>query len=80
MSIFSDRFLFTWQVLHDFVLDRNTHSFPVYRSFHCLFETGMPGVLKVMVIPYRCPPLQWPRYYEPFFMAYATFFFNKLKF
>ena len=50
---FSDRFLFIWQVLHDFVLDLDgdTHSFPVYRSFHCLFETGMLGVLKIMVIP-----------------------------
>ncbi len=39
---FSDRFLFIWQVLRDFVLDLDgdTHSFPVYRSFHCLFENG----------------------------------------
>ncbi len=60
--------------------DGYTHSFPVYCSFHCLFETGMPGVLKIMVIPYRRTPLHWLRYYEPTFMAYATFVFNKLKF
>ena len=73
---FSDCFLFIRQVLHDFVYgsDGGTHSYPVYCSFHCLFETGMPGVLKIMVIPYRCVPLQWLWHYE------ATFIFNKLKF
>ncbi len=36
--------------------------------------------VEVVVIPYRRTPLHWLRYYEPTFMAYATFVFNKLKF
>ena len=78
---FSDRFLFIWQVLHDFVLDLDgdTHSFPVYRSFHCLVETGMLGVLKIMVIPYRRAQLQLLWYYELSFMAYATFWFQQVE-
>jgi len=43
-------------------------------------RTGMSRVLKIVVIPYRCASLQWLRYYEPSFIAYATFVFNKLKF
>ena len=39
----------------------------------------MPRVLKIVVIPYRCTPLQWLWYCEPTFIAYATFIFNKLK-
>jgi hypothetical protein len=39
-------------------LDGDTHSFPVYRSFHCLFETGMLGALKLVVIPHCRAPLQ----------------------
>ncbi len=54
-----------------------SHSFPVYHSFHCLFETSMPRVLKIVVIPHNCPTLQGPRYYEPSFVAYATFVFYK---
>ena len=33
------------------------HSFPVYRRFHCLFETGVPKVLKIVVIPHNCVTL-----------------------
>ena len=59
--------------------DGYSPSFPVYRSFHCLFETGMPGVLKIMVVPYRRTPLQRLRYYEPTFMAYANFRFQQIE-
>jgi len=34
-----------------------SHSFPVCHSFHCLFKTGMSGVLKIVVIPHGCTPL-----------------------
>jgi hypothetical protein len=61
-------------------LDGVSHSFPVYRSFHCLFETGIPGVLERVVIPHDCTPLQGLWYYKPTFIAYATFVFNNLKF
>jgi hypothetical protein len=79
---FCVHFLFTWQVLHDFVfgLDGVSHAFPVYRSFHCLFKTGIPRVLKIVVIPHNCTTLQGLWYYKPSFMAYATFVFNKFKF
>ncbi len=60
--------------------DGVSHSFPVYRSFHCLFAMGMPGVLEIVVIPHDCTPLQGLWYYEPTFIAYATFVFNNLKF
>jgi len=30
-----------------------SHSFPVYCRFHCLFKTGMPRVLKIVVIPHN---------------------------
>jgi hypothetical protein len=61
------------------ILDGDTHSFPVYRSFHCLVETGMLGVLKIMVIPYRRAQLQLRSYYELSFMAYATFWFQQVE-
>jgi len=41
------------------------HSFPVYRRFYCLFETGMPKVLQIVVIPITawpckgCRPSLW---------------------
>ncbi len=63
-----------------FGLDGVSHTFPVYRSFHCLFKTGMPKVLKIVAIPHNCTTLQGLRYYKPSFMTYATFVFNKLKF
>ena len=79
---FRVRFLFTWEVLHDFVLDLMvfSHSFPVYHSFHCLFEMGMPRVLQIVVVPHNCMTLQGPWYHETSFMAYATFVFYKQKF
>ncbi len=41
-----------------FGLDGVSHTFPVYCSFHCLFETGMPRALKIVVIPHNCTTLQ----------------------
>jgi hypothetical protein len=35
-------------------LDGIMHSFPVHHGFHCLFETCVPRVLEVMVIPTDC--------------------------
>jgi len=34
------------------------HSFPVYCRFYRLFETGMPRVLKTVVIPHKCATCQ----------------------
>ncbi len=69
---FSDRLLFIRQVLHDFVMDRMViripfQYIPAFIVFHCLFEMGMPGMLKIMVIPYCRAPLQWHRYYDTSF-------------
>ena len=50
------------------------HSFPVYCRFHFLLETCMPGVLEIVVIPFRCTPLQWLWYYKPTCIVYTTSF------
>jgi hypothetical protein len=77
-------FLFTWQVLHDFVMDWMVFLIPFqYIAAFIVslrFETGMPGVLEIVVIQHDCMPLQGLQYYEPTFIAYATFVFNNLKF
>ncbi len=75
----SDRFLFNWQVLHDFVMDRMVIRLP-FQYIAALLSLRYARVLKIMVIPYRRTPLHWLRYDKPTFMAYATFVFNKLKF
>ena len=53
--------------------DGASHFYPVYRRFHRLFKTGMPRVLKIVVIPHNCMTLQGLWQYEPSFVAYATF-------
>jgi hypothetical protein len=53
------RLLFPWQILHDFVIPNGiSHPFPAYCSFHHLFETGVHGLLKKVVIPHDCMQLQ----------------------
>jgi hypothetical protein len=37
----------------------------------------VPRVLKIVVVPHNCMTLQGLRYYEPSFVAYATFVFYK---
>jgi hypothetical protein len=49
--------LFIWQEVQDFdsFSDGIARTFPVHHGSHCLIETGVPRVLKVMVIPTDCP-------------------------
>jgi hypothetical protein len=76
----SDRFLFTWQVLHDFVMDRMVIRRPFqYIAALLSLRDGYARVLKIMVVPYRRTPLQRLRYYEPTFMAYANFRFQQIE-
>jgi hypothetical protein len=47
---FCVRLLFTWKVLHDFVMGWMVFLIPFqYCSCYCLFETGVPGVLKIVL-------------------------------
>jgi hypothetical protein len=61
-------------------LDGLSHSFPVYRGVHHLFEMSMPQVLKIVVVPHRCLPLPWRGYYQPSFVANAFLILNDSKF
>jgi len=54
------------------------HSFPVNCRFHCLFEMGMPRVLKIVVIPHDC--MIRASAIRASFVSYATFIFYKKMF
>ena len=79
---FCVRLLFTWRVLHDFVIDWMVFLIPFHYivAFNCIFETSMPEVLKIVMISHGCMPLQWLWYYEPSFIVNASFVFIELKF
>ena len=75
MPTLSCTFLFTWQVLHDFVMDRMVLLilFQYIADFIVSLRRVCPGCWRIIVvIPHNCTTLQGLWYYEPSFVAYAA--------
>jgi hypothetical protein len=49
-----------WHDLQNLVMDWMVFLIP---SQYIAFKTGVPRVLKILVVPHRCLPLQWRGYY-----------------
>ena len=77
----SFRFLFVWQVLQDFVIDRMVVRIPFqYIAALIVSSTGVSRVLEIVVVPHHRTPLEWLGYDQPSFFANTFCAFNELDF